>query len=180
MIAAGETQAERRERVLRERAERIARRDDEAAASDRLEVLVFRLLSESYAVETRYIREVLPLRNLAALPCTPAFYLGLINIRGELCPVIDLRRLFNQPNKGVANASRIIVLSDGRLEVGIVADSIEGAQALPEDSLRPLAGVSVTIHEEFLRGCVPDNVVVIDAARLLAHPRLIVNEQVEA
>lgn len=179
MIVTGETQAERRERVLRERAERIARRADEAVTADQLEILVFRLLSETYAVETRFIREVLPLRNLAAVPCTPAFYLGLINIRGELCPVIDLRRLFNQPNKGITNASRIIVLSDGRLEVGILADSIDGAKALAGDTLRPLVGVTATIHEEFLRGCVPDNVVVIDAARLLAHPRLIVNEHVE-
>jgi purine-binding chemotaxis protein CheW len=180
MIAAEETQAERRERVLRERAERIAHRTDETVAADHLELLVFRLLSETYAVETRYIREVLPLRTLAPVPCTPPFYLGLINIRGELCPVIDLRRLFNQPNKGITNASRIIVLADGRLEVGVLADSIDGAKGLAADNLRPLIGVTATIHEEFLRGCVPDNVIVIDVARLLAHPRLIVNEHVEA
>ena len=58
-----------------------------------------------------------------------------------------------------------------------VATSPIGA---PSNVPRPLVGVTATIHEEFLRGCVPDNVIVIDAARLLAHPGLIVNEHVEA
>jgi purine-binding chemotaxis protein CheW len=141
--------------------------------------LAFQLLSEIYAIETRFVREVVPLRNLAPVPCTPVFYLGIINIRGELCPVIDLRRFFNQATQGITNASRIVVLRNGGLEVGIVADTIIGAHSIAQDQLRPLGSIAPTIHEEYLRGYVSGNVIVIDAARILAHPKLIVNEQVE-
>lgn len=179
MIAAIETPMDRRQRILRERAVRIARRADEHTAGDQLDILAFRLLSKNYAIEMQFLREVLPLRNLAAIPCTPAFYLGVINIRGELCPVIDLRQLFGHSNRGIANVNRVLVARGAGVDMGILADEIIGIRSVDSDQLRPLAGVAFTLHDEFLRGYMPDDIILLDVARILAHPKLVVNQQVE-
>jgi len=81
--------------ILRDRAQVLARPPEQAAAADTLfELLEFRLAQERYAVETRYVREVYPLKDLTPLPCTPPFVLGVVNVRGHILPVLDLKKFF--------------------------------------------------------------------------------------
>src|SRR5688500_5335816 len=75
--------------VLRTRAKALARRVEEKTRAEReYEVLEFLLAYERYAIETRYIREVYPLKDLTPVPCTPALVLGVINVRGQILSVI--------------------------------------------------------------------------------------------
>src|SRR4029077_20843283 len=97
--------------VLRTRARALARPPvQRPAAHTWLEVLEFRLAQESYAIETRYVREVYPLKDLTPLPCTPPFVLGIVNVRGRILPVIDLKKFFDLPERGLNGLLRIIVI----------------------------------------------------------------------
>lgn len=165
--------------VLKERARRIAREQQAAPSDQQIEILVFQLAWENYAVETSFAREVFPLDDLTPIPCTPAFILGVINLRGELCPVIDLKRLFGLPEQGLANATSAVILKSATMEFGILADVIVGVRSLALGEIQPPPATLTGINATFLRGVSADRTVVLDAASLLAHPMIVVNQQVE-
>src|SRR6476661_1276514 len=87
-----------------------ASRQRAAPAGPTLDLLEFRLAHESYAVETRYVEAVVPLKDLTPLPCTPPFVLGIVNVRGRIVPVIDVRRFFDLPQHGLMDLHRIILV----------------------------------------------------------------------
>ena len=82
-----------------------------------LELLEFRLASERYAVESRLVQEVHPLRDLTPLPCTPPFVLGIVNVRGRILPVLDLKKFFDLPERGLTDLHRIILVRGNDLEL---------------------------------------------------------------
>jgi purine-binding chemotaxis protein CheW len=164
--------------VLQERARKLASEQQDGRTGETIEILVFQLAWESYAVETGFVREVHPLKDLTPVPCTPAFVLGIVNLRGELCPVIELKRLFGLPPSGVTNATSAIVLQDGTMEFGLLADVILGVQMLRLDELREPPATFSGIHASFLKGITGERMAVLDARTILGHPRLVVNEQV--
>lgn len=166
-------------RVLRERARALARAPQREEAAGLLEVLVFSLGQEAYAVEMHHVREVVALKDLTPVPCVPRFVLGIINVRGEICPVIDLKRLFGLPERGLTNAARAVIVRDGALELGILADVVAGARAVPAASIAPPPPTLAGIQAEFLRGVAAEGLIVLDGARVLAHPSMIVREQAE-
>ncbi len=71
------------DRILRERAAQSALLTEEDVSGESIEVVVFRMANESYAVETSFVREVCPLTNLTPVPCTPALVLGVINLHAR-------------------------------------------------------------------------------------------------
>ena len=92
------------EEVLHARALALARRPVEApAAGSLVELLEFKLGHERYAVETRHVREVHPLRNLTPLPCAPAFVRGIVNVRGRITAAFDIKRFFGLPEAGLTD-----------------------------------------------------------------------------
>ncbi len=89
-------------RILRERAVHLARPTGSSTPQGALlELLEFRLASERYAVETRYVSEVHPLRDLTPLPGTPPFVRGIVNLRGRILPVYDLKSSSRCPSKAL-------------------------------------------------------------------------------
>ncbi|MDO9450880.1 MAG: chemotaxis protein CheW, partial [Rugosibacter sp.] len=101
--------AEETQRILKVRAQALAREPVSAEAADgHVEVVEFLLAHERYAIDLSYIREVAPMENLTPLPCTPAFVLGIVNLRGEILSVIDIRKFFDLPEKGLTDLNKII------------------------------------------------------------------------
>ena len=166
--------------ILRARAQALARPPQLAKAADAsLEVLEFRLARESYALETRHVQEVYPLRNLTPLPCTPPFMLGIVNVRGRITPVIDIKKFFDLPDKGLTDLHRVVLVRSGDFELGLLADVIAGVRNIPLDSLQPSLATLTGIRAEYLKGVTAQRLVVLDLERMLADPKIIVNEEVE-
>lgn len=149
-----------------------------SAAGASLELLEFRLAHERYAVETRQVREVYPLKELTPLPCTPAFVRGIVNVRGRMLPVFDLKKFFDLPEKGLTDLHRIIIVQRRDLELGLLADSIVGVRPVSVDALQPALPTLNGIRSDYLKGLLPEGVVVLDLARMLSDPKLIVHEDV--
>ena len=166
--------------ILRTRAQALARPPESApAAGTWLEVLEFRLAQERYALETRYVREVYPLKDLTPLPCTPPFVLGIVNVRGRILPVFDLKKFFDLPEQGVTDLHRIILIEGNALELGLLADAVVGVRSIPTDSLQPSLPTLIGIRSEYLKGVTAERLVVLDVARILADPKIIVHEEVD-
>jgi purine-binding chemotaxis protein CheW len=144
-----------------------------------LDIVEIKLAHEKYAVEAVYVREVLPLKELTPLPCTPAYVMGLINLRGQILSVIDLRVFFELPRKTEAAAMKVIVLRSGDMEVGLVADAVLEARRVPLAEILPALPAMTGIRGKYLRGIAGGDLVILDALSLLSDKSIVVNEQVE-
>lgn len=165
-------------KILAERARKLAR-EPEAAKScgTEVEVIEFVLANEHYAVESRFVREVSPLSELVALPGTPIHVRGIVHLRGHILAVIDLKRLFELPAKGLTKLARVVVLQSSEMEFGVLADELVGTRWLTIAELQPALPTLTGVRAEYLLGLGPERLVVLDAARLLADQRIVVNNQ---
>jgi purine-binding chemotaxis protein CheW len=164
-------------RILRERAALLARPGASAAPrADTLELLEFRLAGERYAVETRFVAEVHPLRDLTPLPGTPPFIRGIVNLRGRILAVYDLKEFFGLPAQGVTDLHRIVVVDGGDFEIGLLADVVTGVRELSRAALSPPLPTLSAVAAEYLKGVSEDRLIVLDLARLLSDPRIVVND----
>lgn len=165
--------------ILAERARKLAREAAQVAdAGDLVEVIEFMLAHETYALEARHVREIYPLKDLTPLPGTPAFVLGIINLRGQILSVIDLRQFFDLPRRGLTDLNKVIVLRSDTMEFGVMADAIVGTREIALQSLQPSLPTLTGIREHYLKGIDSGRAVVLDAAKLLESPALVVNEHV--
>ena len=171
---------EQTKKILIDRAKVLAHEDKaETARSESVKVIEFRLANEKYAIESVYIREVLPLKELAVVPCTPPYILGVINVRGQILSIIDLRVFFELPREAATRATKIIVLSSNEMELGIIADAVTGARSISLDQVHVGLLTLTGIREIYLRGVVGNDLVFLDAAKLLADKLIVVDEEVE-
>ena len=167
--------------ILRSRAHALARpRETGAGSESSLEVLEFRLAHERYALETRHVREVYPLKHLTPLPCVPPFVVGIVIVRGRVTPVVDIKKFFDLPEQGLTDLHRVILVEGNGFELGVLADIIVGVGAIAADSLQPSLPTLTGIRSEYLKGVTADRLIVLDMARILADPRIIVHEEVDA
>lgn len=165
--------------ILRARARTLARAPEREVSGPTIEVVEFSLAYERYALETACIAEVYPLEDLTPLPCTPAFVLGLVNVRRRIFPVIDLKRFFDLPEQGITDLHRILLVDAQGLKFGIVADAIAGVRQIPLARLQPALPTMNGIRVEYLKGITPDRLVVLDGNAVAADRRILVHEEVE-
>jgi len=169
---------EERERTLRTRAAALAREPEKGPApGENLEVVEFLLAEERYAIETRYVREVYPLKALTVLPGTPPFVLGIINVRGQILSVIDIKKFFDLPAKGLTDLNKAIILRADAMELGILADQILGVRSMARRDIQPPLPTLTGIRQEYLKGVGRDRLVVLEAARLLSDRQIVVGPQ---
>lgn len=167
------------ERVLRERAQALARPPYSPPVEEQIELLEFRVAREHYAVERRHVQEVCPLRELTPLPGTPGFLLGLVNVRGRVLPVFDLKKLFELPEQGLADMHRIVLIRGNDMELGLMADTVIGVRSIPRASLQPSLPTLTGIRAQYLLGVTDERLVVLDLDSVLADPRILIHEEVE-
>jgi purine-binding chemotaxis protein CheW len=171
--------AEDTQRILRERATVLAREAVPAETADAsIEVIEFLLAHERYAIASEYVRGVDPLEDLTPLPCTPSFVLGIVNVRGEILSVIDLKKFFDLPGKGLTDLNKVIVLESANMVFGIVADAISDVRRILRADIQSSLPTLTGIREDYLLGVTAERVVILDAEKLLTDGKLIVQEQV--
>ena len=166
--------------ILRRRARALAKRDAGAAAGgDRVEVLEFRLADERYCVATARVTGVYPLKELAPLPCTPPFVLGIVNVRGRVTPVVDIKKFFGLPEEGLTDLHCIVLVRGQGVELGLLADMVVSVQSMPAASFQSTLPTLTGIHSEYLKGVTAERLVMLDLDRILGDPRIMVHEEVE-
>src|SRR3972149_4216610 len=173
--------ADETKRILRERALALAAEPGAIQDLDQsIEVVEFLLAHEHYAVASAFVREVYPLENLTPLPGTPAFVLGIVNLRGEIVSVIDLRKFFDLAQTGLPHLNQVIVLESGNMVFGILADAILEVRRMPLAEIQPSLLTLTGIREKYLKGITPERTVILDAGKLLTDEDIVVQEQIGA
>ena len=166
-------------KILKARAQALAQepeRDDVNGES--VEILEFSLAYESYGIETSFVREVYPLKSFTPLPGTPPFVFGIVNVRGQIFSVIDLKKFFELPDKGLSDLNKVIIVRGPVLEFGILADAIAGIRSIRINEIQPSLPTLTGIRQDYLRGVTRERLVILDAEKLLTDKALIVHEAV--
>lgn len=171
---------EEKKRILKDRAKSLARQPEkEEDPGKQLQVVEFLLAHERYAIETAYIREAYPLRELTPLPGTPPFVLGIINVRGQILSLIDLKKFFELPEKGITDLNKVMIIHADEMEFGILADAIIGVRPVPFNELQPSLPTLTGIRADYLKGVTKERIVVLDAKRILSDKKIVVHKDVE-
>ncbi len=114
--------------------------------------LTFRLGEETYGLEILKVREIMGLMVITPVPRTPEFVKGVINLRGKVIPVIDLRMKFGMPAAVETNQTCIVVVDIGVREMGIVVDQVYEVMNMGEDDIVPPPSFGTSVNVEFIWG----------------------------
>ena len=154
--------------MLEQRARDLARPVESVSEGPRLEVVTFSLSNEVYAVESRYVLEVFPLRELVPLPGAPPPVFGVTVWRGDLLTILDLRSVLGLPVAALDDLSRVLVLGAEHAAFGVLADAVRELVTIAASDVRePPVGGKTRARRDYLQGVTPDAVLVLDGQRLV-------------
>ena len=165
-------------RILRDRARVLALEEEREEGEEKIEFVEFQLAYERYGIETSYVQEVYPLKDFTSVPCAPPHIMGIINVRGRIISIVDLKKFFDLPDKGLGELNKVIILQSDSMEFGVLADAIVGVREVPAALLQPSLPTLIGIRDEYLLGIMEDRTVVLDAGRILTDEKIVVNEEV--
>ncbi len=169
-----------KKQLLKARARALAWDDETGKTIDEsIEVVEFLLAYEKYAIESSYVREIYPLKELTPVPCTPTFVLGIINVRGEIVSVIDMKKFFDLPERGLTDLNKVIIVHDDKMEFGILADAILGVGRIPCKEIQASLPTLTGIRADYLTGVSKESLVLLDAAKMLSAKNLVVHDEME-
>lgn len=131
------------------------RRPPQEESRLRSDHLIFRISNEYFALPASSLRQILEPPPIVPVPNTPASLLGVINLRGEILGVLDLRVHFSLGVAGTADDERLLVLKQGRRSVAIVADMVHSIESFEEGQLEPVPLDLPDLHRRTFLGQIP-------------------------
>ena len=123
------------------------RRDD-----DLLQLVTFSIGSEEFGVDILKVIEIIRTMEITKVPKAPAFVEGVINLRGLVIPIIDLRRRFGLAEKAGDSDTRIIVIEINGMSVGFVVDSVSEVLRIPANTVEPAPPVVAGVDSDYISG----------------------------
>ncbi|MDD5189628.1 MAG: chemotaxis protein CheW, partial [Dehalococcoidales bacterium] len=116
------------------------------------QLVIFKLAGEFYGVDISSVREIIHIQNITRVPGSSNFVEGVINRRGEVLPVVGLRKRFGMENIAHSNAARIMVVHTGGQDVGMVVDSVAEVLRISSESVEPPSSVVSGAEATFVQG----------------------------
>jgi purine-binding chemotaxis protein CheW len=126
--------------------------DDEDEDTQKDKYLTFQLDDEVYGLEIRHVTEVVGLQKITAVPDMPDFVKGIINLRGQVIPVIDVRARFRMESREYDDRTCVIVVNVAETSVGLVVDEVEEVLDIPEAQIDPPPKVRRGKGSGFIQG----------------------------
>jgi purine-binding chemotaxis protein CheW len=120
--------------------------------SDELQIVVFELGGERYGVEIAAVYEIIRHQPITAVPQAPSFVEGVINLRGRIIPVVDLRERFGLQRAPLSKAARIVVCEAAGIRVGLVVEAVNEVLVVPAEAIEPTPQVATGEEAAYLRG----------------------------
>jgi len=134
------------------------------------QMVVFNLANECYALEISAVQEIIQWSPVTRIPLAEHIIEGLINLRGNVIPIVDLRKRFGVQFTEAGRDSRVIVVEISQLKVGLVVDGVSEVLRIPEQQIESAALLSNT-ETEFIKGVIKTDkrlIILLDAAKLFS------------
>lgn len=117
-----------------------------------LQLVSFKLQDEEFGVDILSVQEIIRMQPITAVPNAPVFVEGVINLRGRVIPIIDLRKRFGLKHKGHDKATRIVVVMIEQITVGLVVDEVSEVLRLSADTVEPPPPIVAGIESDYIKG----------------------------
>jgi purine-binding chemotaxis protein CheW len=164
------------------RALELSRVSGPSLESDRrLKAVVFRLGSDRYGVGIDRVREIQRAGRITPVPTAPEFVVGVINLRGNILSVVDIRIFFGLPKVTISERTRILVVEGEGLRVGILVEQVDEISAIDADDIKPPLSLNKAISEDYIKGIAThrgEMLIMVDLGKVLRNPRLVVEENI--
>jgi purine-binding chemotaxis protein CheW len=147
-----------------------------------VQLVVFQLGKEYYGVDIHQVQEIIRFQSPTKVPGAPSFVEGVINLRGRVIPIIDLRKRFRLSEKEVTKDTRVIVVEVAPHTVGMVVDAVDEVLRISEDKIEPPSPLIASIQEEYIQGVgkLEDKLVIIlDLQKVLSKEEKAKLEEIE-
>jgi purine-binding chemotaxis protein CheW len=126
--------------------------NDGIESGDVLQLVTFSLGNEEFSVDILKVQEIIRLMELTRVPKAPEFIEGVINLRGKVIPVMDLRKRFGMPEAEDSSDARIIVVELKNTTVGFRVDGVSEVLRLPADTVEPPPTMVCGVETEYIKG----------------------------
>jgi len=118
-----------------------------------MQLVIFRLNEQEYGVDIFKVNEIVPYMNPTKIPNSPVYVEGVLNLRGHVIPIINMKRKFNLEDSGTNDNTRIIVTdTGGNNMVGFVVDEASEVITVEKDSIEPISEVVSNINKKYING----------------------------
>ncbi|WP_226034926.1 chemotaxis protein CheW [Aquibacillus saliphilus] len=117
-----------------------------------IKAIVFELNNEEYAIPVQQVGSIERMQHITRVPQTEDFIIGVINLRGVVTPIIDLRKRFSIEKTEFTNSTRIIIVYINNMEVGFVVDAAYDVIDIPENAIEPAPEVIGTVDVDYIEG----------------------------
>jgi purine-binding chemotaxis protein CheW len=137
-----------------------------------LQLVSFRLGSEEYGVDIAQVQEIIRLVEITHVPRAPRFMEGVINLRGQLIPIIDLRTRFGMQRVAATKSTRIVVTEIAGKRVGMIVDSVSEVLNIPTDHVEEAPDMVAGVGTEYIAGVGKVNdrlIIMLDLAMVISH-----------
>ena len=137
--------------------------------------LTFTLGDEDYGLEILKVREIIGLMSITAVPQVPAYVKGVINLRGKVIPVVDLRLKFKMPSIETTAETCIIIVNLNEVLIGIIIDKVKEVLDIKQDKIEAAPNFGADVHTDFILGIGKVN----DAVKILLNIERVLGEDIE-
>jgi purine-binding chemotaxis protein CheW len=127
-------------------------KEETVTGGEVLQLVTFTLGNEEYAVNILNVQEINRITEITQVPNSPDYVEGVINLRGKVIPVINLRKKFNFENKPTDDTSRIIIMEIQGVTNGLIVDSVSEVLRIPSSSVEPPPPMSAELQSQFIKG----------------------------
>lgn len=171
----GEEDPEKIAAIFARRAEEMAQSELNLEDDHSFEVVAFDIEDEHYAVEMKYVTEILPPRQITRVPGVASFVLGVVSRRGEIMSVVDLGR-FLGVERGTRRIADLILVSTQQMTVALAASCIQGIARIPQSDFQGLPAQLSGEQARFTQGVFKGGVALLNVEEILSAEKLIINQ----
>jgi len=129
-----------------------ATQEHTATGAEVLQLVTFTLGNEEYAVNILNVQEINRITEITQVPNSPDYVEGVINLRGKVIPVINLRKKFHFEDRPTDDTSRIIIMEIQGITNGLIVDSVSEVLRIPADSVESAPPMSAELQSQFIKG----------------------------
>ncbi len=149
----------------------IHQTEEPSASTATRQFVTFSLAAEHYGIDVRQIFEFIAFKGFTRIPNVPEFISGVINLRGTIVPVIDLRLRFGVEARPVDGSTVIIIVGVHGKTIGLVVDAVDDVITLPGSMIQPSESLSRSFRSDFIEGISQmdkEMIIIVDIERVLS------------
>ncbi|WP_442600330.1 chemotaxis protein CheW [Neobacillus sp. D3-1R] len=135
-----------------------------------LKIIIFQLKEKEYAIPVSQVRSIEKLQHITRVPRTTDYIKGVINLRGVVTPIVDLRKRFGLEEQENTDSTRVIIVAFDQIEVGLIVDAANDVIDIKADAIEPPPEVIGVTEAEYINGVVKLDkrlLILLDLAKVL-------------